>query len=233
VGFGSDHLQRRSEDDQLSVKTASGHLLVARNMIGPHQTTGPARWVIRLERGVGETVPFLRRAGDGRREWRGHGSRAGVQVETHEAGWNPLLDGRALSPSPLRFSDDVRAVGLVLDAPPTLRRRQAVRVRSVAGGGRGGGRRRGSFGRIGWGGGESGVRRRAGGFRPLFPAAACVTVEVRGHAKAPAADLTRPGFFAGMDEHVLLERARTIEPLVARLAALHTHTPSARSSPRH
>lgn len=196
----------RSEDDLLSVIPAGGHFLAPRNMTWSHQAAGPAGWVICLHRGVGETVPFFRRARDDRREWNRRGCCDRVQVEAHEAGWNPRFGGRALSPSPLRFPDDdeVRAIGgleLLLDARPTLLqlvdrlwRRQAVRLGSVAGGG--GGRRRGGRGGRGRALGRSGGvrRRRAGGFCPLFPAATCVTIEVGRHAKAPAADLTCPGF---------------------------------------
>ena len=160
--------------------------------------------MICLQGGVGETVPFLTCARDGRREWRGRGARDRVQVEIHETGRNPRFGGGASSPPPLGFSADVLlAVGLAVDTPPTLLhpvdrlgRRQAVDIRSVAGGGGGGRRGRGgaglgAFGRIGRAGGR--VRGRGGGFGPLFPAAACVTIEVGRYAEAPAADLTCPG----------------------------------------
>jgi len=53
-----------------------------------------------------------------------------------------------------------------------------------------------------------------------------VTIEVGRHAEAPTADVTRPGFFTRVDQHMLLESARAIEPFVTQQATMPLLSPT-------
>ena len=90
---------RRSEYEELSAIATPGHLLALWKITGSYQITGPTGRVVRLRRGVRETVPFLARARDGGRKGGGHVFRCGFEVEMDKAGWNPGFDGGTFSPS--------------------------------------------------------------------------------------------------------------------------------------
>jgi hypothetical protein len=139
--------RRRSEDEQLSAITASGHLFGPRNIAGSHQTTGPTGRVVCLRRGVRETVPLLTRARDDGRKGGGHYVFCrGVEVEIYKAGRNPRFHGGTFSPSlsgnMLKVMRTSWVIGLVFDMARSglalllllvgqLRRRWAVRIGTV------------------------------------------------------------------------------------------------------